>query len=342
MSYHLGNWGPANIQTEVVLARSRYIQDNFEDVISTQSNLAKFFLMNDRNAQFREAIGRTPRKKPFFTGPQIEVPLKYALGNIQWIYGNTPLNTTRYEYATLGKYEWKEVVSPPMTLSRRQLTLNRGSQTRIMDIVRTDMEAAMDSVVEGLETAMAGSAAGFSILGLQNLVEDSPTSTIGGIDRSTYSFFRNQVDTTAIGNFGSSNAGYRAMEAMWSLTERGSETCDVIFTTSDIQRYFKQYLVENGTWNTFEHPDMGKDLGITVPWFHGAPVAQSAGIAANHMYFLNTDTIFLVMYEGEDFVETGAVQGYGKLEEVNYIYAMMSFITTNPARNGVITSITGY
>ena len=340
--YHLGNWGPANVATEPVLARSRYIQDNFEDVVSTKSNVIKFFLMNDHNAAFRERIGATPRKKPFFTGPQIEVPLKYALGSIQWIYGNSPLNTTRYEYGTLAKYDWKEVVSPPMTLSHRQIALNKGNQTRIMDIVRTDAELAMDSMIEGLETAICGSASGYSILGLQNLVEDSPTSTVGGVSRSTYSFWRNYAYTSAIANFGSSNAGYRAMEQTWSNVERGTEVTDVIFTTADVQRYFKQYLVENGTWNTFENPAMKRELGMSVPYFHGAPVGQSSGIATGKMYFLNTNTIFLVMMEGEDFIETGVVKGYGKLEQVNYIYAMMSFICTNPARNGVITTISAY
>ena len=342
MSFRETGFGPSGIITEAVLTRSKYIQDNFEDLVSTKSNLAKFFLMNDHNSRFREKIGRGPRKRPFFVGPQIEVPLKHALGSIQWLFGNSPLNTSRFEYGTLAKYEWKEVVSPPMTISRRQKAVNRGNDTRLMDIMRTDMEAAIDSTIEGLETQMAGTAITFSILGLQNLVEDSPTSAVGGIDRSAFSFWRNYSDTTAIAAFGTGNAGYRAMETAWTNTERGNEVPDVIFTTPDIQRFFKQYLTENGTWNFWEHPDVNKDLGITTPWFHGAPVAQSRGIAASHMYFLNTDTIFLVMMEGEDFVETGVVAGYGRLEEVNYIYAMMSFIITNPPRNGVITSITGY
>lgn len=342
MSWEQGAVGPANYDTLATFTTARYIQDNLEDQISARNTMAKFFAVNDTNARFRERMGMRPRRRPFHEGQQIEVPLRYALGDIQWIYGSSPLNTARHEYASIGKYEWKEAVSPPMTCDRRMKNINSGNVTKLMDLVRMDAEQSMISMIEGLETDMGGSATGFKVLGIQDLIEDSPTSTVGGINRTTYSWWQNYADTTAIDNFGTGHAGYEAMETAWSNTERGVEKCDVIFTTNAVQRYFKQYLVENSDWNLWENDEMAADIGRGVPFFHGAPVIQSSGIAAKHMYFCNTDMIFLVMMGGQDFVETGVVRAVNTLSQVNFIYAMLAFIITNPQRNGVITDIQAF
>jgi len=343
-SFQTGNVGPGNFSTLQTLTTAKYLQENLFDNISSRSTLAKFFADSDVNDKFREQLGMRPRRRPFHSGQQIEVPVRYQLGTSKWINGSTPLDTARHEYATIGKYQWKEFVSPPVSLNRRIKAINAGNETKILDVMLADTEQSMISMIEDLETAMGGTNASDSnqVLGLRNLVEDSSTSTIGGINRTTNSFWQNQTFTTTIANFGTSFAGFRAMEELWQDVERGAQVPDVIFTTKDIQRYYRQFLVENGTWNTFEHPERSSDLGRGTPWFHGAPVVQTTGVAAEHMYMLNTDTIFLTFMEGQDFVETGMVQEFGSFNQVSYIYLMAAFLVTEPARNGVITDIDAY
>jgi len=334
-------YGPGNISDLAVQTRDRYIENNLVDVISGESNLAKFLTVSDVNSEYRQRMGLRPRKHPYIPGPDLQVPLMYQLGSNQWINGASLLNTNTPSNLTAARFQWKEMVGPPMGLSRRDILLNGDSETKIFDLVETQMEASITAVIEGLEQDLAGSASGFEILGLQDLIEDSPTSTIGQIPRATNAFWRNYADATAYASFGTGNAGFRALETMYQSVKRGMEQPDVYFTTSAIQRYWTDYLVTNGTWNTFDNSPQAQDLGIIHdgPWFHKAPVVASEGIAAKHVYAINTNTCFLVFKPGQKFVETGNVRAFDSLQQINWIYAMLAFIITNPKRNGVITDI---
>lgn len=341
MAFRESGWGPGNISDLAVETRDKYIENKLIDVISGESNLAKFLTVSDVNSEFRERMGLRPRKSPFVVGPQITVPLMYNLGGIQWINGASLLNTNTGQNLTAARFEWKEMVGPPMGLSRRDILLNGDSETKIFDLVETQMEAAIVAVIEGLEQDLGGTAAGFEILGLQDLIEDSPTSVIGSIDRSTNAFWQNYADAAAMASFGTNDAGFIAAETMHRAVKRGQQKPDVWFTTSDIQGYWTTYLVTNGTWNTFENSNKAQDLGIIDdgPWFHKAPVVASEGIAAKHLYAVNSDTCHLVFKPNQKFVETGNVRAFDSLQQINWIYAMLAFIITNPKRNGVITDI---
>lgn len=338
MAFRESGFGPGNISDLAVYTRAKYIQDTLIDVISAKSNLAKFFADTDVNAEFRQRMGLRPRETPFLVGPQIEVPLLFKHDGIQWINGASTLDTNTVSTSTLARFEWKEMVGPPMGLTRRDILLNADNETQIMNITRTQADNAMKATVEGLETNMGGTATGFELLGLQDLVEDSPTSTIGGIAR-TNTFWKNQVVTDAIPSFAGSDAGFIAAEELYTLVRRGVEKPDVWFTTPDIQRFWTQYLVTQGTWNTFENNGTEADIGREDPWFHGSPLVASDGIAAKHLYALNTNTIFLAMKPGQKFVETGAVRAFDSLQQINWIYAMLAFIITQPQQNGVVTDI---
>lgn len=342
MSFRETGFGPGNISDLAVYTRAEYIQNNLVDIVSGKSNMVKFFAKSDVNSAFRERMNLAPREMPFLEGPQIEVPILDNLGSIEFIHGASTLNTTAPRNSTLARYEWKEMVGPAMALTRRDILLNQGSRTQIMNLARLQADNSMKAVIEDLETHLGGSASGYEILGFQDLVEDSPTSTIGEINRTTTAQWQNYADATAIANFATNDAGFKAAETMYTAIRRGMEKPDVWFTTPDIQRFWTQYLVIKGTWNTFENSAIEADIGRDVPWYHGAPIVASDGVAANHLYGLNTQTIFLTFMQGQQFVETGTVRAFNSLQTVNWIYAMLAFIITNPARNGVITDIQDY
>src|SRR5690348_3666751 len=129
---------------------------------------------------------------------------------------------------------------------------------------------------------------GKEIGGLQLLVADTPTNTVGGIDRSTWTFYKNQVGT---GTF--TAAGIQAtMDDLWVKTIRGTDRPKLILSDNVAYSAYMQALT---TIQRIMDPDLGK-AGFTNLMFISAPVVLDGGVGgacpASHMYFLNTDYLF--------------------------------------------------
>ena len=121
-------------------------------------------------------------------------PLQYAKNdNVSWIGkgGVVPLND--YEFLTIAQYDWKYQATSMVRFGIDDQQ-NRGKQ-QIINLMNSKMDNSKNSIISDLESKLFASAAsGNEIDGLQHLVADDPTAdvAIGGVNQSTYSWWRNQ------------------------------------------------------------------------------------------------------------------------------------------------------
>ena len=144
-----------------------------------------------------------------------------------------------------------------------------------------------------------GSAAGGKqIDGLLKQVATTPTNTVGGIDRSTWLFWKNQVSTS---NTATAANIQQLMNALWARLVRGSDRPDLIIMDN---AYWALYMASLQTLQRFAGTEDAKlgfvslkymdadvvlDGGMQLNWSStGAAGTSQATTPASTAYFLNT------------------------------------------------------
>ena len=154
---------------------------------------------------------------------------------------------------------------------------------------------------------------GKNIGGLQLLVADSPsTGTVGGINRATYTWWRNLVQT---GVTGSSDIQAK-MLALYVQLVRGNEAPDLLIADSTYWTYYQTAL--NGIQQIITDSSTGMAAAgfPTIKYMNSEVVLDcgyGGGCPSAHMYFLNTKYIYLKTHKDRNF----SVIGKGNRQAVN-------------------------
>ncbi len=200
------------------------------------------------------------------------------------------LDTTAQDEFTSALFAQKMLTGTDQ-ISQKELLQNAGD-SRIFNLLEGKRKNLMDTLKNQLGVALYSDGTGSggkTIGGLQLLVADDPTTgTVGGIDRSTNAFWRNQVydfSTSAGGNASASNiqAGMNSLYLSCQVQE-GSFP-DLILADNNYYTFFENSLQQiQRITNTNE----GK-LGFEQLAYKSSAVVFDPNCPANHMYFLNTD-----------------------------------------------------
>ena len=187
------------------------------------------------------------------------------------------LNTTPQDEFTSALFAQKMLTGTDQ-ISEKELLQNAGD-ARIFNLLEGKRKNLMDSLRNQLGTA------------LPLLIADDPTTgTVGGIDRSTNSFWRNQVydfSTSAGANASASNiqAGMNSLYLSCQVQE-GSFP-DLILADANYFSFFENSLQQIQRITTTGE---GK-LGFEQLAYKSSAVVYDPNCPANHMYFLNTDYV---------------------------------------------------
>ena len=240
-------------------------------------------------------------------GNVIRETLNYASnGTVQFQGEYDTFDTTPQDVITSADFAFK-ILSATVTMSDLEMKQNAGKE-QIIPLLKGKFMAAENSISNTMGTSVYADgtgSGGLDIGGLQLLVADDPTAgTVGGIDRSTTdgTFFRNQlwdfsvesVPASATTIQSSMNTTYIRCQA------QANEVPDLIMADSV---YFGFYEDSLQTIQRISTPEAGK-LGFNMVKYKSADVAYDAAAPASHMYFLNTNHIFL-KYLGKNLVEVG-------------------------------------
>ena len=214
-----------------------------------------------------------------------------------------------------------------------------------MEVLRLGFEEILDQSLhlDGTITVGGGtSTANKAINGLDFIVPCvSHTGTVGGIDRASNTFWRNQIDmgaglnVTTGSDYGNGYAGsalLAPMHVMWRACQRNGGSPDFILAGTDFVKSYEiaadtklsRYAVQPGSssapWNmdpSIENKDWGTFTGL---YFQGVPImldpvfqdldAISGADSSNGLtvawekrcYFLNTKHLTLRPIEGNDMI----------------------------------------
>lgn len=316
--------GLSEIITTTLRNRSGVIADNMSE------NNAILFRLNKRG-----------RVKPVSGGRTIVRELSYAENQtFQRYSGYEPLNISPSDVISAAEYDWKQA-SVAVTISGLEQAQNSGPDA-LLDLLESRIEVAEKTMQNNLSADMYSdgtASSGKQIGGLQLLVADTPTSgTVGGINRATYTFWRNQSysATTSGGSAASASNIQRYMNTLYQRCSRGTDRPDLIIADTT---YYNFYLSSLQAIQRITSDEMAQ-AGFQSLKYMGADVVFDGGVGggcpANHMYMLNSSYLFWQPHRTRNMVPLDTVRSINQDASVQLIIWMGNMTMSNAQLQGVI------
>lgn len=287
------------------------------------------------NALFRRMTEKG-RKRTEDGGLSIVTPLDYAANSTYQRYsGFDVLNVAASDVISAAEFPWRQV-AVNVAASGLEIRTNSGAN-RIINFVKAKIKNAQRSMANGLSTDLySDGTAANQMNGIQALIADAGTGTVGGINSSTFSFWQNQVRDASDNSVTVSAATIEAgmMLPLWLSTTRGSDTPDLIVMDAN---YFSFYEASQSSLKRYAPSDEGKG-GMVSMKYKTADVfydTTASGIPANHMYFINTDFLELVVHADADMEIMPELRSVNQDAIVIPILFQGNLVCSNRARQGV-------
>jgi hypothetical protein len=233
-------------------------------------------------------------KKPIDGGRVILEELFYAENSTYKRYaGYEQLDITPSSVISAAQYNIKQAAIA-VSMSGLEELQNSGEE-EIINLLESRIENAEGSFINNLSNDVysAGTAdGGLQINGLQALVSDTGTGTVGGIDSGTWTFWQNQTFSFSTNSLvPSASTIQTAMNRAYTLTKRNRDEVDLIVADNIYWRYYLESLQAH---QRFTNEGL-KNAGFSNLKFFNADVVLDGGYGgdapASHMYFLQTKYI---------------------------------------------------
>jgi hypothetical protein len=280
--------------------------------------------------------------KPVSGGRTIVQELEYAQnGTYQRYAGYQVLNIQPSDVFTAAEFDWKQV-AVAVTWNGLEIDVQNTGEDQIIDLLESRISNAEKTMRNNLSFDLYSNGTadgGLQIGGLQLLVADAPTSgVVGGIDRSQWSFWRNQV-FSGVNNGGAavSSANIQGyMNQLWLSTKRQNDVTDLIIADNN---FYNAYWESLQAIQRIMKEDSG-EAGFQTLKYQGADVVADGGIGAacpaNHMYFLNTDYIHYRPSSKRNMVPLENVQSINQDASVKLIVWAGNMTLSNAELQGVL------
>lgn len=268
--------------------RSGALADNVSD------NTALLFRLRERG-----------NKRAFSGGRTIVEEIAYAENSTYKRYsGYDTVDISASDVFTAAEFEIKQV-AVAVVMSGLEELQNAGEE-QVIDLLTARIENAERTMKNNLSVDIYSDGSGDSgkqVGGLQLLVGDAGTGTVGGINSSTWSFWQNQYYDFSDQSVTPSNTTITtAMNTLYLNCSRNRDHPDLIVADNTYYRYYWESLQ---SIQRIASPTMAA-AGFQSLQYMGADVVFDGGLGgdapASHMYFLNTDYIFYRPHRRRDMV----------------------------------------
>lgn len=315
-----------NVFSELVSTTYRNHKKSFADNVSTHNALWR--RLSDKG-RIRLEDG----------GLSIVEPLEYATNStFQRYSGFDTLNIQAVDVLTAAEFAWKQAAEN-VAISGLEMRSNSGEQ-RIINFVKAKLKNAMNSFKNNMSSDIySDGTASNQIGGLQALVADAQTGTIGGINSTTYTFWKNRLQSAAspIQGGGAITPSATTIESLmlplWIQLTRGTDMPDLIVMDPIYFAYFEQ---SQTSLKRYAPEDRGQGGMISMK-YKTADVFFDAStlIPASHAYFLNTDYIELVVHRDANMEMMDDLRSINQDAIVTPILWMGNMVVSNRSLQGV-------
>jgi hypothetical protein len=230
-------------------------------------------------------------------GKVISTPLTYAEETFAWYSGTELLSRAVKETISEADYAPANAVAS-VTLSGPDLAKNR-SKERIVNLLEGKLTNAESTMKNNVTKAIYGDGTvAKSFAGLKAMVTDAGTGIVGGIDSTTWVFWKNQFQSIARATGLQYPALKAGLNALWMKLIRGTEHPDLVVMDAEVYSTYESGLQEN---QRYADPTLGK-LGFeTLKYKSAAVVFDGAATGLVGGYMLNTKFLKFEIYSGYDF-----------------------------------------
>jgi hypothetical protein len=267
-------------------------------------------------------------------GYEIAIPLDYTENSTYQRYsGYDPLNISASDVLSAAKYDWAQVAIH-VTASGRELKMNNGPE-RMINLVKARIKNANRTAANNFSVDLYSSGALTNqIGGLAHIIQTDGTGTVGGINASTYTWWKNQFkEMTGTNTYASIQAD---MNNIWLSLNRGADKPDLIVATHDLYAAYEATLQTN---QRYADAKMGA-LGFEALRYKSAPIVFDSNsnftTTGEKMYFLNTDYLYLIEHSDARWSQDDEKVPVNQDAVVIPIYWMGQLVTSQRSLQGVM------
>lgn len=318
---------PSTIFTEMVTTTDRTWGQRVTDNVSKHNALLR--RMKERG-----------KIKTVGGGYEIAERVEYAEnGTYQRYAGYDALNTNASDVLTTVKYPYRQVALH-VTASGREIRMNSSKEAMINLVSERKANAIRTATNQFAIDLYSSGALDEQINGLQNLIQTNGQGTVGGVNSTTWTFWRNKfreatgTNTAATPSLANSTQFKGDMNNVWLATSRGTDATDLIVMTHD---FYALYEVSEQDKQRYADSELAK-AGFTTLKYKSADVIfdDNANFATTGetAYFLNTNYLYLVQHREAQWTPDGEKKPTNQDAVVVPIYWMGNLVCTNRALQG--------
>jgi hypothetical protein len=312
--------------TELVSTTFRKHGKTFIDNVSKNNALLAYLM---RNNQIETIDG----------GLTIVKPLDYNANNTYQRYsGYDVLNVNASDVLTSAEFQWRQIAIN-VVASGLEMRINKGD-SRIIALVKSRIKNAIRTFKNNFSVDLySDGTLSNQIGGLQAIIADAGTGTVGGINSATWPFWQNIVQSAAAPLQGggaitpSATTIESLMLPLWLALTRGDDMPNLVVASNDYFTFFEQSQTSLKRYN-----DTQKGAaGFVALKYKKADVIfdGGSGIPTAHMYFINTDYLDIVVHEDANMTVLDEVKPYNQDAAVVPVLWMGNMTVSNRSLQGV-------
>lgn len=271
---------------------------NLSEIVTTtlRNRSGKLADSVSKNNAILNRLNKRGNIKPFDGGRTIVQELEFAENSTFRRYsGYEQLNIAPSDVFTAAEFDIKQA-AVAVSISGLEQLQNSGSE-RVIDLLESRIKNAERTMQNNISADMYSDGTadgGKQIGGLQSLIADTPTNTVGGINRSTWAFWKNvSFDATTDGGAAATPSNIQSyMNRVWLQVVRGTDRTDLIIADNN---YYRLYWESLQAIQRITSTDMA-EAGFSSLKYMDADVVFDGGYGGNaptnHMYFINSNYLF--------------------------------------------------
>lgn len=295
---------------------------------------ALFYLLTEKGFKQKSGGGKT-----------FEFSVEYAENSTFKSYGELEqLDVTRIDVFDAAQFSPKIAAGTVVYSELEKLRAAGGSEK--FDLLAEKLENGKNTHISNINRMCFSDGTGNGSKdfgGLQLLISTTPTTgTVGGINRATFTFWRNRqasgaLTATAFDNLRST------MRSIFNQCSLGGLQKQPTFwiTTRTVFEGYESLLVANERYDTEDkkkHGDAGFNNDILT--FKGAKGSYDEDAPTGNLYFGNSEDLKITYYAGGWMKMYPEVDPANQLSNVHKVATFGNMTISNPRHTGVVSGIT--
>jgi hypothetical protein len=272
-------------------------------------------------------------------GNQIIVPLMYGKNNTAKSYsGYDVIDIIPQDGDSAAEYNWKQY-AVGISISGKEEFENSG-EGRLINLLESKIKQAELSLVDLMADDLFKTSSGSTDLtSLYSMIADAGTGTIGNIDSSTSTWWKNYYASGASTSVAYENVVTKSFDVLLN-TAKGNDRCDLGICPSAVYLAIEAQLVKTVNFIPQLKNQKAADFGYDNYMIKGCTLMYDENCTAAQIYYINSRHLALITGAGKDFVSTPFIKADNGDFKTAMILWYGNLVCDNRARQGKVVTIT--